>query len=73
MRSLPLNLEKAKGLVEIIGVENIWEVDVSEYSVRILAYEGSGVEQKALKLGFKNEDATHFVRENQTITIALIK
>ena len=73
MKNLKVNLEKANELVTVIGAENIWEVDVSEYYVRILAYKDSGVEEKALALGFEAEDATHFKRVNQTIVIALNK
>jgi len=71
MKGLKENLEKANELVEKIGVENIWEVDVSEYSIRILAYKDLGVEEKALALGFEQEDSTHYVKDNQTIVIAL--
>ena len=73
MKDLKGNLEKANELVTVIGAEEIWNVDVSEYTIRILAYKDLGVEEKALALGFEAEDATHFKRDNQTIVIALSK
>ena len=73
MKGLKENLEKANELVEKIGVENIWEVDVSEYSIRILAYKNLGVEEKALALGFEAGDATHFKRDNQMVIISTIE
>ena len=73
MKGLKENLEKANELVEKIGVENIWDVDVSEYSIRILAYKDLGVEEKALALGFEAEDATYFKRVNQIVVISRIE
>ena len=70
MKNIRRNMVIAQSLAEQIGYEKIWDIDVSEYSVRILTYAGYGVADIVLSLGFQQVDETHYQKGDQNIGIS---
>lgn len=77
MKDLKANLKKANQLVRLIGINNVWNVDASEYNILLMCYKEMGTEEKLIQEGFVQvemaDDNALFTKDNIRVRISLNK
>ena len=74
MKDFKGNLKKANQLVRLIGINNVWNVDASEYTIILMCYKEMGTEAKLIQEGFiQGDDNDLFTKDNIRVKISLNK